>query len=274
MKILKYGIEDGFFRFNIKYNKENLENNIYWTERSVKLFVCKDFSTRNFDDGKVIMLNMGDIIYARNFKLRDNYMITLTPDATSGYLISEDEIKYYTIPIVYDTFWVRIFNETKKFGIKRKNNLFSFSLDIDENIKKFPYLFNYLKLICYVKTLINLEDSYVIEHFIGNILNILKDSNEMINNPNLSVKEKNKLMEETKNLMTKLYETIISISPLDIEKVVTSYALLDKYAKQDEEKKKMLKEETQDLVMKAETFKKNYLSTIKCKSSLIDDFNS
>ena len=54
----------------------------------------------NYDDGSFISLTEGEILYARNFNLKEKlYMVTLNEHDSSGYLISEDEIKYYTIPI-------------------------------------------------------------------------------------------------------------------------------------------------------------------------------
>ena len=46
-------------------------------------------------------------------------MVTLNKDDCSGYLISEDEIKYYTIPIFDNKIKFNIVNVTKNlFGIK------------------------------------------------------------------------------------------------------------------------------------------------------------
>ena len=273
MKILKYGVNDCFFTYKIEKNKCIIKKDIDLDNS--RLLISKEFSVMNYNSGKSIVLTIGKIVYLKKFNLRDNlYMITLSPDATSGYLISEDEIKYYTIPIHDRHLWIYIFKETKKFYVRKKIDLFSFGEDIGDEKDIKPYIFQHIKLICMVKNLIQFEDKLVLDKFINNVLNILEESRKMIRNHNLLDEEKFSLMEETKKLMTKLYNTIISISPLDTSKVVTSYALLDKYAKQDDENQKKIEEEKQKLKTEMETFKKNYLSTIKCKSSLIDDFNS
>lgn len=150
-----------------------------------------------------------------------------------------------------------------------KNILFSID-DIDVD-----YIFQYLNILYPIKTLLQLEDTFVIDKFISNILGILKDSMNMVNNEELSNNEKIMLISQTKDLILKLYQTITSIAPLDeTKKVIISFQLLEQYAKEQEQEKKEIEEKQKEIELKKEEFKKDYLLTIKSKSSLIDDFNS
>ena len=97
----------------------------------------------------------------------------------------------------------------------------------------------------------------------------------MVNNKELSNNEKNMLISQTKDLIQKLYQTITSIVPLDeTKKVIISFQLLEQYAKAQEQEKKEIEEKQKEMELKKEEFKKDYLLTIKSKSSLIDYFNS
>lgn len=271
MRTLKYECDDFINEVIIEKNNIKTKINKRWIEGRLQLLVCHKFTIMNYDDGSFISLTEGKILYARNFNLKEQlYMVTLNKDDCSGYLISEDEIKYYTIPIFDNKIKFNIVNVTKNlFGIKDKNILFSID-DIDVD-----YIFQYLNILYPIKTLLQLEDTFVIDKFISNILGILKDSMNMVNNEELSNNEKIMLISQTKDLILKLYQTITSIAPLDeTKKVIISFQLLEQYAKEQEQEKKEIEEKQKEIELKKEEFKKDYLLTIKSKSSLIDDFNS
>lgn len=210
---------------------------------------------------------------------KDTGLVLIETDEEHLYVASLDEIKFFTISVIRfdnkDLFLpFKLMNHRLNFWNEHLDTVFH-TFDLSENYRE-----KFVPFVGMLKEFILLQDEYVYQYFLSNILNILNEAKNMINS-DFDDKDKIELLNETKEVLDKLKDSINDVSPYHYEDVHSVEYYIEKYyekeqIKQEEIEKAKQKQLEEEKKQEQERMKrkKDYLETIKAKSELLDYFNS